>query len=353
MPGQKLTIVQSEPLPAAPATAPQEPRGSLGAFAPRPRPAGMSPEEHKAQEIARMSEEMRRIVPLPMTPGLSTGSAASGPVGPIVRSAGQRVVAGAKALASGTVPIVKYELAKEGLEMAGVPAPVATVIAAYLSGKGSAKPASAPEPAAAAPLAEPTPASAVPAAPAASTPAAPASRAVAAAPESVPTPPQAYPSVAVKELQGETLTLPPAQRTPGQMSPAWVQSDLALVAKRARLTLTEAEYSQAEQLVRQGRTPAQAVAQIQLARPPAEATPAPQAPQPEPSQPAASNIPSTPDEVLAYGKLRHMGKTHQQAMKAIEQQRALAGQFGSPTPAQVRERVTERNATGRWPDETK
>lgn len=53
------------------------------------------------------------------------------------------------------------------------------------------------------------------------------------------------------------------QRAPGQMSPAWIQNDLGLAAKRLGLTLSQDQYAAAEALLRKGGvTPIDAVKNI-------------------------------------------------------------------------------------------
>lgn len=170
--------------------------------------------------------------------------------------------------------------------------------------------------------------------------------AVAAAPRPTPTPPEAYPKVPAWDTEGQTLHLPLSARTKGQQSVQWIQNDLGIAARRARATLSQDDFAEAARLVREeGLTPVQAVTKTS---PEQAATVAPHS---HANVPPA-NIPMGLDEVRAYGQMRRSGKTHQQAMTALDQQRALAAQLATPSPAEARSAVAERNATGRWPDGT-
>jgi hypothetical protein len=123
-----------------------------------------------------------------------------------------------------------------------------------------------------------------------------------------------------------------------------VRNELGIYARRAKLTLTPEIEAQATALVQQGKTPAQAIAEIHISQ--GGSAPVAQgsaAPAPTPAAAPHPNIPSTPAEVEAYTALRRTGKlTHKQAMKAIEQQRALAGQVGSMSPEEMQREIAAR-----------
>jgi predicted RNase H-like HicB family nuclease len=123
------------------------------------------------------------------------------------------------------------------------------------------------------------------------------------------------------------------------MSQASIQSDLGLVARRTGVKLSSAEFGQAEALVRAGKSPAEAVAELKAAAP---ATPPPAAP----AKPHLSAAEST-----ELRKLRVAGKSYAEAMEMIEAQRLLARSFGTPSGETVRQRVKDRNKTGRWSED--
>lgn len=162
-----------------------------------------------------------------------------------------------------------------------------------------------------------------------------------------PTPPA--PSLPVKVLKGETLDLPAAMRTPGQMSPASIRMDLGLVARRAKVVLEKAELDEAARLVTAGRSPIEAVAEIahrggklpgSLPTPPAGMPAAPA---------TAARLKLSSDEGKVYVLLLRKGKSHQEAIEAIQAQRALGAMPGVTTPSAADRAVRERLTTGRWP----
>jgi hypothetical protein len=176
-------------------------------------------------------------------------------------------------------------------------------------------PVSASAPVAAAPSAPPSAAPRV-----AGTPAAPA-----------PTP---APMLSVKQLPGEALDLAGAARSKGQMSPSHIHHDVGLVAHRAKVTLSKDDFAHAETLVRQGRSPIEAVSELAGRQSSAGVE--------------AFAVALNPDEVQAMSKLLQAGKTPQEAQTAIEAQRALAARLKTPTPAAVSQEVRKRQTTGRW-----
>jgi hypothetical protein len=248
-------------------------------------------------------------------------------------SAAGKAVAGAKAAAGQAGTALKYEATKSGLEAMGVPTAVAIPIAISVSGytgRAAAKPR-APRQAKTTPTE-----AAAPASPPASSPAA-------AAPQTQAAPPPAAPAApsAPRSSGAQTLELPPSARTRGQMSPQWIQNDLAVAARRANVKLTEPEFRQAETLVRQGQSPVEAVASVK-----GGATPTP--PAPSTTKPKMSAA-----ETREYTKLRRAGKTHEEASQMLESQRALTQTLGTTPVGQMDKAVRQRQRTGRWGDERK
>lgn len=197
-----------------------------------------------------------------------------------------------------------------------------------------------------------TPSPAVPDAPPASSPAAPAPSAAPSVPaaasariaESAPS----RPPVQIKELPGETLTRPPAARTPAQMSPAAIQHDLGLASRRLNANLTQPQFQAAEELVGQGLSPAEAVVEVaKRTVPPSAAAPSgspPAATAPKPAAKVSSRARLTPDEADEYLRLTGKGMSHEEATAALMEQRKLAKKLGTPTPEEVRTRVSRRLA---------
>lgn len=62
--------------------------------------------------------------------------------------------------------------------------------------------------------------------------------------------------------RGETLAKGAAERTSGQMSETWVRSDIALVARRMKISLTPDQAASAATLVQKGASPIEAVQQV-------------------------------------------------------------------------------------------
>jgi hypothetical protein len=107
---------------------------------------------------------------------------------------------------------------------------------------------------------------------------------------------------------------------------------VGLAARRAKLTLTDAQYAEAEALVLKGQSPASAVRAVAPA-------------------PTLKLTDLTTAEMRAYTAARKDGVPHDEAMKLVAATRELVTRLGTPSPAAVREAVAERNATGRWPRE--
>lgn len=170
------------------------------------------------------------------------------------------------------------------------------------------------------------------AAPVAAVPDVPVSVDVPATPPRAQTPRTAPPQGAsVKASESDaSLTLEPAERTKGQMSPAWIQNDLGLAARRQKLTMTPEQFSQAEAMVRDGHSPMDAVKLIGTGESPVLA--------------ASLN----PSEVQEYARLIRSGRTPAEAGQAIAVQRQLLQGRGLPSTEDVIGKVVDRNTTGRW-----
>lgn len=132
-------------------------------------------------------------------------------------------------------------------------------------------------------------------------------------------------------------TGPPAPAAPGE-SPAVGKfpiqkalNELAIQARRQGATLTEAESQAAAGLMHShGVSATEAVKTVVAlkAAPPGLST----------------------EEASNYAALRAQGKPHNAAMAAIQQMRTLREKFGLPSGEQVTDAVTQRNATGKWPE---
>ena len=209
-----------------------------------------------------------------------------------MRQAAGAVKGFAGRVAGVAVPAAKKELQEHGLEAVGVPGVIARPVKAVVKDLRGTSPVSG------APIASPRGAPAPQAAPVASG------------------------------------SAPRSQSAPS-MSPQRLRNEVGLAARRANTKLTEQEYAVAEGMVQQGASPAEAVRTVaQVAKP----APAPAIPKPKLS--AA--------ETREYVRLRGTGKTNDEAMQALADQRALVAKLGTPSPETVRQAVAERNATGRW-----
>lgn len=213
------------------------------------------------------------------------------------------------------------------------PAPSYPAVSPDYVGTSVARPVAAP------------PVPAAPATPPASTPVAAAPPVPSGAPAVAPaSPPAPTPRLQIPILQGETLDVPAAARTPGQMSPASIRMDVGLVARRSKLLLERSELAAAEELVRAGASPVEAVAQV--AQKAGKLPELPTVPANMPDAPAtAARLKLSSDEAKAYVLLLRKGLSHQQAIDLIQGQRALS----PTTPAAAARANAEHNATGRWP----
>lgn len=259
----------------------------------------------------------------------------AGRYGPAVR----RIVQRATTMAADAPTWAKRAAVDRALRVAGVPGPLASRAAGMViteptpvsagrgagPGPGASQPSGAPEPAA-------LQSSAQPAAPSPVRPSG--ARTAAAASPAAPTPqPQ------IKTLPGETLTVPAAERTAGQMSEQALANDLGLSARRMGATLSEEGFAAAGDLVRtQGMSPAQAVAQV-ASGPPMVSAP-------------KSKLRVTQEEAREYARLLSAGKTDSEATESILTQRKLIRRTGATAPGKAKRRVATRQATGRWPDGT-
>ena len=129
-----------------------------------------------------------------------------------------------------------------------------------------------------------------------------------------------------------------------------MKNEVGLAARRSGQKLTDAEMEAADVLVAKGQPPAEAVKAVLAQRPtPPPATPA-ATPKPAPKAARSTDVP-TEDELPVYMRLIGQGKTHEDAMQVLSQQRKLAGKLGTPSTDTVRKKVAKRNVTGRWDKE--
>lgn len=147
------------------------------------------------------------------------------------------------------------------------------------------------------------------------------------------------------EREATRKATPPASRaaTPSAAPPAAATPGSA--PSTPALTLTDEEAEAVRGLVAQGYDEADVLRELAKVR----HTPPPQSPQPKPAQTTARPG-LQPSESKEYTRLRKAGKTHQEAMQLIEEQRAMASRFGLPSSEQASQSVADRNVTGRWRD---
>ena len=241
--------------------------------------------------------------------------------------AGATGLAGKAAAAVGqAAPIIKYEATKSAAEAMGIPAPLAMALAAAASGYSPRRVGAPRRPGATKGKAPATPeAQAVPAA-------APGAAVVTPAPVAP-----------VAPVAPTTVPLSPAV---SGWSPQRVRNEVGLAARREKVALSEGQLEAADALVaKQGIAPREAVRQVATGTP--EIPTAPAAPAPA-AAPAVSRAKMTAAESAAYLRLRKAGKTHDEAVVAVEQLRELAATLKTQSPETVRQRVSERNRTGRW-----
>ena len=117
------------------------------------------------------------------------------------------------------------------------------------------------------------------------------------------------------------------------MSPQRLRNEVGLAAGRQKVKLSEQEYAVAEDMVKQGIAPADAVRTVaqQIAKPA-----------------NAAKMRLNVEESKLYSQLRGKGQTHQQASEAIVTLRQMAKTMGTPSTATVESAVARRNVTGRW-----
>jgi hypothetical protein len=113
------------------------------------------------------------------------------------------------------------------------------------------------------------------------------------------------------------------------MSPQRIRNEVGLAARRLKVTLSEEQSAAVETLVRQGTAPAEAVATV--------------------VPPPVPKLKVTAAEMSAYTALRKLGKTHQQALDAVQAARDLAQQLATPSTSTAQQAVADRNLSVRWP----
>lgn len=118
----------------------------------------------------------------------------------------------------------------------------------------------------------------------------------------------------------------PVSTAGSRLSPQRIRNEVGIAARRAGVKLSDQQLAEADALVAQGRAPADAVREVASGKPTLNAA-----------------------ESKEYVRRLTAGQTHQQAMEALDQLRALAAKLGTPSSETVRSTVAKRNATGRWP----
>jgi hypothetical protein len=109
---------------------------------------------------------------------------------------------------------------------------------------------------------------------------------------------------------------------------------VGLAARRLKVTLTEPQAKVAEDLVATGQTPTAAIA----------------AAAPDVKPPPAAKPKILAAEMKAYSELRRLGKSHAEAVQALEAARDFARRFGTPSSEEMRRMIAERNLSGQWPE---
>jgi hypothetical protein len=141
---------------------------------------------------------------------------------------------------------------------------------------------------------------------------------------------------------------PPASAAPGSAQSTPARTPRTTEAGAIRLTSEESQALRA--LVAEGRDEADVVRAILEHRQSSApvAAPKPAAPA-SAAKPATSGKPSlSAAETKEYQRLLGRGKSPQEAMRLIDEQRAMAERMGLPTSEQTRLSVADRNRTGRW-----
>lgn len=273
------------------------------------------------------------IAPEDLLMGGQAARSVAGAMGGEGLSLAQRGVAGVKALAGQVTPVIKYEMTKSTLQSFGVPAPLAMGVAMAVSGyKGGSKGAAADTAASTAKLSDlefaqkevaagrlspsvlpgierarqaaartAAPAEAVgpvetPAAPSAAPPAPLGPRLVPRPTAPPVTEPPVGPSEPAPPPVGPQESAPAPAAPVKAMSPQQTLNELAIAARRAKVSLATSEYPTLITAVKAGATPAEAVGDLirQRATPPAD-TPVAAAPSSAPASSSFANLPSAAD----------------------------------------------------------
>jgi hypothetical protein len=226
----------------------------------------------------------------------------------VARAASGGAGAAVKAAVAEASPLLKYEVTKTTLEKMRVPAPIAMLVAAAVSGyRGNGKKPAVPE---VPPVAEPrVPANAT---------------GTGWTPAPMPTPSAAAPraSAPVAAPSGTPSPAPPAPAPPA--------------------TPPTAQEMAAQTLTRQGYSPAEAQAAV------AQQPPAPAAATTSPAAPTAPKPMLLAADFAAVQRLTSKGMPLPKAIAQVQAERALAERLGLPSPEQARQSVADRNKTGRW-----
>lgn len=233
-----------------------------------------------------------------------------------------RGMAGVKAAAGQAAPVIKYELVKSGLEHMGVPSPLAMAGAMAVTGykRGAGKAAvEAPVAAEAAPVA--AEATGVPV----------------DAPPPPPTSPMAAVPVAPPAPAGPAAAAPDAVPAPeARVTPPFYEqkalNELAIMARRAKITLSPADYQAGLRLMKEGGVSADtAIGTLTQQR----IAPA-----------AAAEVPKlTAAEMVQAQKWKAAGATDDQIMQRVQLSRALTSATGTPTPEEAASAMRTLKAT--------
>ena len=70
----------------------------------------------------------------------------------------------------------------------------------------------------------------------------------------------------------------------------------------------------------------------------------------EPPPPTTPKVKVSAAEMRLHVQFRQRGHSYQDAVDLVRAQRDLAGRLGTPASETVRQSVTDRNASGRWPE---
>lgn len=242
---------------------------------------------------------------LAVVSGVGLGRAIVGGAGPAGKA-----IAGAKNAAAQATPVIKYEVTKAALEHVGVPSAIAVPVAMAVSGyrRGATGATSVAKTA----EAEASVAGRVESG--ASAPGVPAS-----------------PAAPVVEPLSPSR---PSGSTPSPMSPQRLRNEVGLAARRQNLKLTDQQYAVAEDMVRQGASPMESVKLVHGETAAALTLP--------------KKLKLSAADTKEYMRIRNLGKSDREAMEIVQAQRELAQSLGTPSVEDVRSRVAERNATGRW-----